>query len=320
MLVRRLVVFVNAAAGSVEADGDDAGKEQRCISDAFAAVAPEVDVRVEIVDPAELQDRIIREWDSTPRPDALVVAGGDGTVNNAANAAAGTDIVLGVLPRGTFDHFAGDLGLPTDLEGAAAALVEGGIRRVDVAEVNGRVFVNNSLVGLYPKMVAIRDEVMDDRGWGKIRAVPLAVLRMLRAFPTHRLDLHGSNDFVRRDVRTPMLFVGNGIYEATPGAPPTRERLDGGVLGVEVMAGATRRRLVRAGLYALLRGTSGATDVHRASLERLEVRSRAARLQVAVDGEIDWFTPPLHYRMRPADLRILAPLVTPDPSVPPATS
>lgn len=305
MRVQRLSVFVNAAAGSV--DGDEGAREQQRIRDAFAAVAPTVAVQVEAVDPAGLQERIREEWAVTPRPDALVVAGGDGTVNNAANAAAGSDIVLGILPLGTFNHFAGDLGVPGQLDDAVAALVQGEISRVDVAEVNGRVFVNNSLVGWYPKMVAIRDEVMEDRGWGKVRAVPVAALHVLRAFPTHRLDLVGSDGFVLNGLRTPMLFVGNGVYEAAPGSPPTRNDLAAGVLGVEVARAGTRRRLMRAALHTLTRGTSGATDVARASLAHLEVRSRASRLRVALDGEIDWFTPPLRYRMRQGDLLVLAP-------------
>lgn len=298
------MVFVNAAAGSVD---DDVAGSVRRIGDAFTAASPALDVRVEAVAPARLQDRIRTSWHADPRPDAVIVAGGDGTVNNAAQAAAGTGIVLGVLPMGTFDHFAGDLGVPGDLEAAAAALVEGEVHPVDVAEVNGRVFVNNSLVGLYPRLVAIRDEVMDDRGWGKVRAVPVAAARVLRSFPTHRLDLTGSDGFGRSGLRTPMLFVGNGIYESAPGRAPTRRRLDEGVLGIEIARVASRRGLLRAGLHTLIRGVSGATDVERAALGRFEVRSSTARIRVAIDGEIDWFVPPLRYRTRPGDLLVLAP-------------
>jgi diacylglycerol kinase family enzyme len=305
MTVRRVVVYVNAAAGSVDG-ADPAGTSHR-IAAAFTTASPDVEVRVETVDPSRLQDRIREVWTAGPRPDAVVVAGGDGTVNNAAQVAADSDIVIGVLPLGTFDHFAGDLGVPGDLEAAAAALVDGEIRRVDVAEVNGRVFVNNSLVGLYPRLVSIRDEVMVGRGWGKVRAVPVAAARVLGSFPTHRLDLTGPDGFGLSGLHTPMLFVGNGVYESAPGRPPTRSRLDAGVLGIEVARAASRRRLVRAAVHTLVRGASGATDVERATLETVEVHGRAARLQVAIDGEIDWFVPPLRYRTRPGALLVLAP-------------
>ena len=301
MDVHRLVVFLNAGAGSV-GDGSISA-----ITEAFEAVAPAVDARIVEVDPADLKERLCAEWDASPRPDALVVAGGDGTVNNAANAAAGTDMVIGVLPLGTFNHFACDLGLPADLHGAVTALVEGCVRRVDVAEVNGRVFVNNSAVGVYPKMVKIRDAVMERRGWGKVRAVPAALMHVLRRFPTHRLDLRGSGGFRRHDVRTPLLFVGNGLFESRPGSAPARASLVDGLLDVRITQGTTRRGLVRSALRALLSRKPAEDDPDQVDLTELEVGARTAHLQVAYDGEVDEFATPLRYRVRPGDLHVLAP-------------
>src|SRR4029077_18325609 len=83
----------------------------------------------------------------------LVAAGGDGTVNAVAAAIVGSEAVLGILPLGTLNHFAKDLKLPLDLEGAVRTLKTGSVQKVDVAQVNGRVFVNNSGLGLYPSMV-----------------------------------------------------------------------------------------------------------------------------------------------------------------------
>lgn len=304
MSISRVVVFINALAGSV--DDDDTEGEIARIESAFAAGAPELDVVVEAVDPARLQERAKAIWAADP-PDAIVVGGGDGTVNNAANAAAGTDIVLGVLPLGTFNHFAGDLGMPSDLTEAAAALASGVIRTVDVAEVNGRVFVNNSLLGVYPHMVASRDEIMDRRGWGKIRAVPAAVLHTLRSFPTHRFDLRGNGGFVRRRLRTPFVFVGNGVYQTPGGATPTREHLDRGVLGVEVARGESRLRLIAIAVVAVMRGGGRARDLDQHRLRELTVMSHTSRLQVAFDGEVEWLDTPLRYRIRPGDLHVLAP-------------
>ncbi|HVV85968.1 MAG TPA: diacylglycerol kinase family protein, partial [Kofleriaceae bacterium] len=85
--------------------------------------------------------------------DAVVAAGGDGTVSAVASALAGGDVPLAVLPLGTLNHFAGDLGMPRELAAAARAIAAGTIDRVDVGEVNGRVFVNNSSIGLYPLVV-----------------------------------------------------------------------------------------------------------------------------------------------------------------------
>ena len=305
MTLGRVVVLINGGAGSI--DGDDTDSEIERIEGAFASVAPEVGVRVEAVDPADMQDRIRAIWAEDP-PAAIVVGGGDGTVNNAANAAAGTDVVLGVLPLGTFNHFAGDLAMPNELSEAIAALATGEVRSVDVGEVNGRVFVNNALLGVYPHMVANRDEIMDRHGWGKLRAVPAAVIHTLRTFPTHRLDLQGDRGFSRSRLRTPFVFVGNGEYTSEGGAAPSRERLDGGVLGLEVARGESRLRLVATAIATVIRGAHKVRNLDRQRLSDLTISSKVTRLQVALDGEIDWFDAPLHFRICPAALRVIAPV------------
>jgi len=86
--------------------------------------------------------------DAATRADVVVAAGGDGTVGAVASALAGTDVAMAVLPMGTLNHFARDAGIPLDLEAAAQAMVDASLRQaVDVAEVNGHVFVNNSSIG-----------------------------------------------------------------------------------------------------------------------------------------------------------------------------
>lgn len=305
MTFDRFVVLINSAAGSVDASDTD-GESER-IKAAFADVAPSLHVDVEAVDPAKMQDRIREIWASTTRPAAIIAGGGDGTVNNAANAAAGTDIVLGVLPLGTFNHFAGDVGLVDALRSAALGLATATITPIDVAEVNGRVFVNNSLIGVYPEMVAIRDEVMDRRGWGKAKAVPVAVARVLRRLPIHRVGLSGDNGFQRDNVRTPFLFVGNGVFESAGRELPVRDDLADGALGIEIARTVSRLGLVRIALQALVRGTHRADGLERATVTRLTVRSRARRLRVAVDGEIAWVTTPLTYQVRPGVLNVLVP-------------
>ena len=81
--------------------------------------------------------------------DAVVVGGGDGSIRTVASVLAETSVPLGVLPLGTLNHFVKDLGIPLPLEEAAATIAAGHLRVVDLAEVNGRVFVNNVSLGLY---------------------------------------------------------------------------------------------------------------------------------------------------------------------------
>lgn len=137
--------------------------------------------------------------------------------------------------------------------------------------------------------------------------MPAAVTHVFRRFPTHRLDLRGSGGFRRHDVRTPLLFVGNGLFEGRPGSAPSRASLVDGTLDVRVTHGGTRRRLVWSVLRALLRRKPAEDDPERATVTELEVGARTAHLQVAYDGEIDEFATPLRYRVRPGDLHVLAP-------------
>src|SRR5690606_11439746 len=113
--------------------------------------------------PEQIVETVGSLWAAETRPDAVIVAGGDGTVNCVAGAVVGTDVVIGVLPGGTFNHFAKDIGMPDDMVGAVRALADAEPRLVDVGEVNGRVFVNNSVLGVYPEMVAIRDKLRSRR-------------------------------------------------------------------------------------------------------------------------------------------------------------
>lgn len=303
----RVDVLVNGGAGSV-GNADD-GSEVAAIELAFADAG--VEARGQVVAPEDFQRVMHDLWSGPERPDAIVVAGGDGTVNCAASVAAGTDMVLGVVPMGTFDHFAKDLGMPTDLTEAAKALAGAEVRAIDVAEVNGRVFVNNSALGAYPTMVAIRDRLREHHGWGKVRAVPVATVRVFRDLPVHRLTLEGEG-FDRRRVRTPFVFVGNGVYDNADFGLHRREHLTDGTLGVAVARVVSRWGLVRLVAQALVRGDGAARDLDTAEVPALTISSHRARLRVALDGEVVWLELPLRYRSRPGALQVLTP-VSPSP-------
>lgn len=297
----RLHVVVNSAAGSSQGDDSDETRIRAAFADT------DVQIDVEAIDPGDFHDALSRIWSETSGLDAIVVAGGDGTVNAAANAAAGTDIVLSVLPLGTFNHFAQDLGLPNDLAGAAQAMAGAKMRTIDVGEVNGRVFVNNSVLGVYPTMVAERDRIIDDRGWGKIRAVSVAVIHVIRNVPIHRFDLRGSGGFRRQKLRTPFVFIGNGTYDNASGGLVEREDLTDGTLGVAIARTLSVPAMVRTAVRALVRGAVNTDDLDLEELSELTVDGGTSRLRVAIDGEVDWFELPLRYRVRARDLKVLAP-------------
>jgi diacylglycerol kinase family enzyme len=237
--------------------------------------------------------------------DGVVVGGGDGSVNAAAKLLAGTGVPLGVLPLGTLNHFAKDVGMPAEIEAAAAAIAAASPRPVDVAEVNGHVFVNNSLLGAYPYIVADRERRRELHGLGKWTAMSLAFLRLLARFPRRRLTLCFEGD--RRPVRTPCLLVGVNEYDPQLFEIRRRDGLDQGQLWLVVAKHARPLPFAWFAFRAAFRGLDEAGDFEVLKLQSLEVRARTSRLPVSIDGELLRLRPPLRYRIRRGDLLVLAP-------------
>ena len=260
-------------------------------------------VRLERVrDPGDLAARARQ---AASRGDVLVAAGGDGTVGAVASVAVATGTSIGVLPMGTMNHFAKDVGLPLNLEDAAKAIVAGHVRRVDVGEVNGRVFVNNSSVGLYPQMVWER-EAEQRRGRRKWAAFGIAVLNTWRNYRliAARLDVDGS----MTAVRTPFVFIGNNKYTAEGFRLGGRSRLDEGRLSIFVAPECGRYEILALPVRALtgkLQPDEAPFLEFQADTVTVEVMHR--RTSVALDGELAIMTPPLVYRTRPRALGVIVP-------------
>lgn len=292
--MKRAVTMVNADAGG---SGDVSAR----IAQALAGAGLDSEIVL-----AEGEDCANRAADHVKRGAELIIAaGGDGTVGAIAGVLAGSDAAMGILPLGTLNHFARDLGIPPDLEDAARVVASGRERRVDIAEVNGRAFVNNASVGLYPLMVVDRDSQRERLGRSKRLAMLVASLRTMARFHARRLTL--SIDGGEARVDTPLLFVGNNDYRlAIPGAG-RREALDGGELCVMVMRSKSLPGFLAATGRALL-GVGRKDDMVRLDdVRTLSVDSRRSRLTLAMDGETVALAPPLTFRIRPGALRVIAP-------------
>jgi diacylglycerol kinase family enzyme len=232
-----------------------------------------------------------------------VGAGGDGTVNAVAAAVAGTDTPLGVLPIGTLNHFAKDLGIPLELEQAVQLIAHGPRRQVDVGEVNGAVFVNNSSLGVYPRIVALRSR-WHATGLGKWIAALWASLTVLRRRPFMGVRIRTAEETLLR--RTPFVFVGNNEYRMAGINAASRESLTGGRLAVYVMHAERRRSLLLLGWRVLVRGVDRVPELELFLVEEAVIETRR-RVGVALDGEVRAMAPPLTYRIRPLALSVIAP-------------
>src|SRR4051794_11231112 len=293
----RVSVLINRGGGAAAADSEIAEKV------AAALVGAGLTGDVELVDGGECE---VRCRAVAERGDPLlIVGGGDGTIAAAASALVGTGTLLGILPLGTLNHFARDLEIPTALDEAAKLIAAGTERRVDVAQMNNRIFINNSAIGLYPLMVVDRDLQRRRLGRSKRLAMIVASLRTLARFNHQRLTLTVNDQ--KAQIDTPLLFVGNNDYRTDLGGPGRRERLDEGQLCVLVMRKKTRRGLIAASVRALL-GRSRPDDMVRLDgVERLRVSSRKSQLAVSLDGEVVRTPPPLDYIIRKQALRVIAP-------------
>jgi YegS/Rv2252/BmrU family lipid kinase len=290
-----MIVIMNRGAG-----GPDDPRER--IIELFRSHGEEV----RVIEPDATHDICAIAREAAEGEDRIVVAaGGDGTISAVAAALAGTEKVLGVLPVGTLNHFAKDLRIPLDLESAVKNVLEGEIANVDVAEVNGRVFINNSSLGLYPQIVSRREAQQERLARGKWTAFFWATIQAFRRFPF--LDLRIAFEGKEIFRRTAFLFVGNNEYEIAGFNLGSRACVNGGKLGLYLTRGTGRLGLFRLAFHALFGRVDQAKDFDVFCVTEARIESRKRRLLIACDGEVERMEAPLHYSSKPAALRVLVP-------------
>jgi YegS/Rv2252/BmrU family lipid kinase len=289
--------IVNRAAGS--SGGDELANELRRKGEALG-------LRPDIVSLDPARDIVAEVRRAVARgADAVVAGGGDGTVSTVAACLAGTDTPLGVLPLGTLNHFAKDLAIPGELDAALEVVARGRAARIDVAEVNGRVFVNNSSLGLYPEIVRHREQQQARLGRGKWHAMISASLQALRR--EHPLSVRIEVDGASLLRRTGLVFVGNNEYCMEGLHIGQRAAIDDGRLSLYVTRRTDRTALLRLALRALFGRLEQAQDFEMMQARTVTVRTNRRHLHVAADGEVHLMDAPLCYRIRPGALQVLVP-------------
>ncbi len=289
-------VIVNAGSGSVES----AAIEKK-LAELFAENGAAANIRL-----AKGGADIIELAKKAAAGDAqiIVAGGGDGTVSAVASVIFKTDKTLGVLPLGTLNNFSKDLGIPPDLSEAVKIIAAKHTKQIDAGEVNGRIFVNNSSIGLYPNIVK-RREKQQQLGRGKWRSAFWAALKMLRRSPFFVVKL--KNETGERIVRTPFVFVGNGEYEMDFLNIGRRAVLDDGKLSVYFLHRSGRKGLfllIARTVFGRLRQTH---DFEEIKVEEITFETRKKKMLVAFDGEVETLATPLHYKIHPKALRVIVP-------------
>ena len=236
--------------------------------------------------------------------DTVVACGGDGTVSAVASSLAGTTAAMGILPLGTLNHFAKDLQLPMNLAEAARVISQRNIHEVDVAEVNGRVFVNNSSLGIYPDIVIVRERRRRG-GWNKWVALGVATMKVLRRYPF--VDVRVNVQGRQIAQRTPFVFVANNEYEIRGLNIGLRKHLDEGRLYLYVAARVSRLGLVWLAGAALLGLLDKSRSLQKFAADEAWIETRKRRVSVSKDGEVLKLATPLHYRLRPRELKVIVP-------------
>lgn len=299
-----LYIVLNAGSGAAETD------ERRS---AIEAVLNQAGRRfhIELVDDPERIDEQARAQAERAHADGaiLVAAGGDGTINAVARQAVEHGCPFGALPQGTFNYFGRTHGIPQDLTDAVHALLHASVQPVQIGTVNGRIFLVNASIGLYPKLLEEREH--DKRQFGRSRFVAaLSALKTL-VLPHRRLRLSLEAEGKEIHLRTSTLFVGNnrlqmeqvGLTDVTPAVAD-------GELAALAPKPIGRLRM----LLLMARGALGmladADDLVAFGFRRMTVRTPRygrKRLKAAVDGEVLHLTAPLRFEALAGKLLLLVP-------------
>lgn len=307
----RCFVVVNPRAGA-SLDIPNFGQHVRGLFEAAAIQADFADPDIEL-------DRQIEAAMASDAP-IIAVAGGDGTVMAVVQAMMGTPKKLAILPAGTMNVLAHEVGLPMDLSKAVRLVEEGGSRLIDVGEVNGHYFLGNSMLGA-PSRLAKRREGFRGRSSGRgYLDLVRAGIRALRRYPAMGLVVETGGD--RRPVETRALVVAVNDYEEGVGKVMTRASLDAGELVVYALKPVTPLRVLGLMLAVLLGRWRHDQRLLRLEVEdTVRITARRKRVRVMNDGETLLLTPPLTYRLHPGALEVIVPKMEPavEPSDPSAT-
>lgn len=290
----RGALFFNASSGAKPESPALAELRAAAEKEGFelVAVTPSVDIAAAI---RERRDRGTK---------LFVAAGGDGTINSVVQALVQTDAVLGVVPMGTFNHFAKDLNLPLDWRAALDVVLTGATKQVDAARVNHRYFLNNLSMGLYPELVARREE--RGRHYPRWKARLYALFTTLRKYP--HVTVNVETEHHQEVIRTHVFMVSNNSYDLSRlGIEAPRATLEEGRLSVYWLPHIPRLALMSFAAHYLAGRVKEAPGFRSFRTMRMKVQASKKRLHVGLDGELFTLDTPLVITTVPQSLLVKVP-------------
>ena len=290
-------VIINAAGG-----GFVENVTEQALRDAFAANGLDANIRL-----AKTGEQIGEFAESAVEgnADIIVAGGGDGTISSVAAIVSKAGKTFGVLPLGTLNNFSKDLAIPQDIAAAVQVIAVGHTTEIDLAELNGRIFINNSSIGLYPRIVRKREK-QQRLGHGKWRAAIWATLRMFRLSPFLKVEILVDGKLFLR--KTPFVFVGNNEYHMDIYNIGRRVSLDQGKLSVYFLHRGGRLGVIALLLRTLTGRVKQWRDFEEVMTDSVSIQTRRKVMSVAFDGEIYAVETPLRYKTLPKALKVIVPM------------
>lgn len=295
-------VIINGNAGVLIEEDQKSVLDQ--IRGAFANEGIDVDIQVLTGD--ALGAAI--ETAGKSKTDRIIIGGGDGTVNAGASKAAATGKILGILPMGTLNLYARELGIPLDLGEAVQVLIRGEVRNVDYAEINGNLYLCNSMIGILPPLMEQREKLRGAPAWQRYGSLLRMIARLLKRNPRFYIKMHMAGK--TREMKVRGVVVCNNEYHDAHSLLPHPTPLDAGKLTVYLTRDPTRRGMLMIALRVFLGTWEKERDIQEYTTSKVIISARRKQVTTVTDGEILTQKPPLTYQIIPRGLRVMMPVET----------
>lgn len=235
----------------------------------------------------------------------VLAIGGDGTIRSISEALSGSETPLAIVPTGTFNFFARNLGIPLNIEAALSLALEGTPQRVDLGRVNGHLFNNNASFGLYARMIREREQHSRRFGRHRVVAILSTLLTLMRRYRTLNLTLKTGEEV--RTLASPMVFVGINSLQLRGVDLEFGRCVDEMNMGVVVMKPVSRWGLFRLSLRGLMRRLRDENSLEYFCTDRLEISTDREQISVVLDGERIRVSTPLRFSIEPDALWVVTP-------------